>query len=162
MHALLERVGTGWTVIDDGLSRNGSFVNGTRVLGRRRLADGDRLRAGATEIVYREPLLAAGDSTAAGSWTAPALALTPTQRKVLIALCRPVQSGTAAMPATNRAIADEVFLSVDAVKAHLRALFERCGLSELPQNEKRSRLVATALVSGLVDAREFSRRYCDS
>ena len=154
-HALLERVGAGWTLIDDGLSRNGSFVNGTRVLGRRRLADGDRLRAGGTEIVYREPLPAIGDSTATGTWTAPAPALTATQRKVLIALCRPVQNGSTAMPASNRTIAAEVFLSVDAVKAHLRAMFERCGLSELPQNEKRSRLVATALVSGLVDPREF-------
>src|SRR5689334_11437339 len=27
-HALLEQVGRGWTVVDDGLSRNGSFVNG--------------------------------------------------------------------------------------------------------------------------------------
>ena len=37
-HALLEQVGRGWTVVDDGLSRNGSFVNGARVVGRRACA----------------------------------------------------------------------------------------------------------------------------
>ena len=46
-------------------------------------------------------------------------------------------------------------LSVDAVKAHLRGLFERFGLEDLPQNQKRGRLAATALVSGLVTPRDF-------
>src|ERR1700744_4977652 len=49
-HALLEQVGRGWTLVDDGLSRNGSFVNGTRVLGRKRLRDKDHLVFGATEV----------------------------------------------------------------------------------------------------------------
>jgi hypothetical protein len=154
-HALLERVGTGWTLVDDGLSRNGTFVNGSRVLGRRRLLDGDRVRAGAIEIIYREPVVAAGQSTATNTWTTLQISLTPMQRKVLIALCRPVHEGVSTIPATNRQIAEEVVLSVDGVKAHMRALFDRCGLSELPQNEKRARLVATALVSGLIDPREF-------
>jgi hypothetical protein len=44
---------------------------------------------------------------------------------------------------------------VDAVTAHLRALFERFGLEHLPQNQKRARLAATALVSGLVTPRDF-------
>jgi pSer/pThr/pTyr-binding forkhead associated (FHA) protein len=38
VHAMLEPVGNEWTVVDDGLSRNGTYVNGTRVHGRRRLA----------------------------------------------------------------------------------------------------------------------------
>jgi hypothetical protein len=53
-HALLEQVGRGWTVVDDGLSRNGSFVNGARVIGRRRLRDKDRMVFGATPVTYRE------------------------------------------------------------------------------------------------------------
>ena len=32
-HALLEYAGGDWTLIDDGLSQNGSFVNGSRVHG---------------------------------------------------------------------------------------------------------------------------------
>ncbi|HEY1521015.1 MAG TPA: FHA domain-containing protein [Solirubrobacteraceae bacterium] len=38
-HALLEPIGETWTLIDDGLSRNGSFVNGSRVVGRQRLSN---------------------------------------------------------------------------------------------------------------------------
>ena len=60
-----------------------------------------------------------------------------------------------ATPATNRQIAEEVFLTVDAVKAHLRVLFERYGLSQLPQNEKRTRLVASVLDSAVLVPRDF-------
>jgi hypothetical protein len=77
------------------------------------------------------------------------------QRKVAIALCRPVRESDTATPATNRQVAEEVFLSVDAVKAHLRVLFERYGLSDLPQNEKRARLAATLLASGALVPRDF-------
>jgi DNA-binding NarL/FixJ family response regulator len=59
------------------------------------------------------------------------------------------------IPATNPQIATEVFLSVDAVKAHLRVLFERFQLGELPQNEKRSRLVAIVLSSGVLAPHDF-------
>jgi FHA domain len=155
-HVLLERVGPGWTAVDDGLSRNGSFVNGSRVVGRCRLADHDRLRVGSTEITYRQSAVVAAESTAAVSAGVPVLPLSPTQRKVLIALSRPVHDGRAPIPATNREVADEVFLTVDAVKSHLRVLYGRYGLSDLPQNEKRARLVATALASGVLDPREFS------
>ena len=77
------------------------------------------------------------------------------QRKVLIALCRPVHDSASATPATNRQIAEEVFLTIDAVKAHLRVLFERYSLSQLPQNEKRARLVAAVLDSGVLAPRDF-------
>jgi hypothetical protein len=77
------------------------------------------------------------------------------QRKVLIALCRPVNVSPFAPPATNKQIADEVFLSVDAVKAHLRILFDRFGIGELPQNEKRARLAARALLDGVLRPQDF-------
>jgi predicted component of type VI protein secretion system len=153
-HALVEQVGRGWMLVDDGLSRNGSFVNGARVVGRRRLADKDRLVVGATQITYRETSGSA-TQTASAIDTPAAFTLTPMQRKVLIALCRPVQESASETPATNRQIAEEVFLTVDAVKAHLRVLFERYGLSQLPQNEKRARLVATVLEAGVLVPRDF-------
>jgi hypothetical protein len=56
IHAELTRLGEDWLLIDDGLSRNGSFVNGRRLNGRHRLRDGDRLRFGSTEIVFYAPL----------------------------------------------------------------------------------------------------------
>jgi hypothetical protein len=153
-HALLEQVGRGWTVVDDGLSRNGSFVNGERVIGRRRLRDKDRMVFGATVVTYRET---SGTITqTASAIDAPStIPLSPMQRKVLIALCRPVHESDAAIPATNRQIAEEVYLTVDAVKAHLRVLFERYGLSALPQNEKRARLVASVLEAGVLAPRDF-------
>ena len=76
-----------------------------------------------------------GETVLASS--APALALTDTQRRVLVALCRPYRDGGFETPATNQEIADELFLSVDAVKMHLRTLFGKFELGELPQNQKR-------------------------
>jgi len=154
-HALIERVGQGWTFVDDGLSRNGSFINQTRALGRRRLADHDRIACGSTEITFRDPATGLSDSTVASQAVPPVLSLSPMQRKVLIALCRPVQASAMATAATNRQISEEVHLTVDAVKAHLRVLFERYGLSALPQNEKRARLVTTVLLSGVLTIQEF-------
>ena len=153
-HALLEQLGRGWTLVDDGLSRNGSFVNGQRVVGRRRLADKDNLVFGGTSVTYRETS-GGTTQTASAIDTPAAIQLSPMQRKVLIALVRPVHETASATPATNRQIAEEVFLTIDAVKAHLRVLFERYGLSELPQNEKRARLVATVLDAGVLLPRDF-------
>jgi hypothetical protein len=153
-HALLEQVGRGWTLVDDGLSRNGSFVNGTRVIGRRRLRDKDRMVFGATPVTYRET--SGGTTQTASAIDSPAaISLSPMQRKVLIALCRPVHASASATPATNRQIAEEVYLTVDAVKAHLRVLFERYGVSQLPQNEKRARLVTLVLEAGALAPRDF-------
>ena len=50
VHASLERLGEEWTLVDDGRSHNGSFVDGERVRGRRRLRDGDVVKVGDTEL----------------------------------------------------------------------------------------------------------------
>jgi pSer/pThr/pTyr-binding forkhead associated (FHA) protein len=155
-HALLELVGEEWTVLDDGLSRNGSFVNGSRVLGRHRLANKDTMCFGVTRVAYRSANRAHESESTARAVDAPAsVPITETQRKVLIALCRPVFEQASATPATNPQIGAEVFLGVDAVKAHLRLLFERFGIGDLPQNEKRTRLVSIVLSSGILPPRDF-------
>jgi pSer/pThr/pTyr-binding forkhead associated (FHA) protein len=155
-HALLEPVGGEWTVIDDGMALNGSFVNGSRIHGRHRLEDKDHMYFGQTRVVYREPGSEQGSQSTARALESPAsIPLTETQRRVLIALCRPrVESGSAT-PATNPQIAGEVHLSVDAVKANMRNLFDRFQLGELPQNEKRQQLVAIVLSSGLLQRHDF-------
>ncbi len=79
--------------------------------------------------------------------------LTDTQLGILAALCRPIAAGNNyATPATNQEIADEVFLSVDAVKGHLRTLYRKFGIEGLPHNQKRARLVELAIEGGYVES----------
>ncbi|MGH8574827.1 MAG: FHA domain-containing protein, partial [Gammaproteobacteria bacterium] len=136
MHAGLEPRGTEWTLVDEGLSRNGSFVNGERVTGRHRLRDGDVVRVGRTQIAYRMPESPDSRPTVAAAGRAELPALTDMQRSVLTALCRPYKETELATPATNQQIADELVVSVDAVKSNLRALFGAFGVDDLPQNQK--------------------------
>ncbi|MBS1884696.1 MAG: FHA domain-containing protein [Actinobacteria bacterium] len=157
LHAELEHLGGTWVVVDDGLSRNGTFVNGERISGRHRLAGGDVLRCGDSLLTFRDPSTASYDSTRPAADT-PATPITESQRRVLVALCRPLYGGgTYAMPAGNKEIADELVLTVGAVKGHLRALFERFGVEDLPQNRKRLRLVERAVETGVIDLRELER-----
>ena len=159
VHAELEQLGGVWTIADDGLSRNGTFVNGERVRGRRRLTERDILKFGATTIVFREPPEAPRAGATMVTLPAdaqPGVALSPAQRRVLLALARPYLAGGAfATPATNRQIADELYLTVDAVKTHLRALWVKFGIQGLPQNAKRARLVELALQRGEISSRDL-------
>jgi hypothetical protein len=156
LHAELERIGGDWTVSDDGLSRNGTHVNGERVVGRRRLHDGDVLRFGRTVAIFRQPRARNITETAVASDVLDRASLSDAQRRVLVALCRPFKGASGYVtPATNQQIAGELFLSVDAVKTHLRALFSKFGVEDLPQNQKRIRLVELALKSGVVTPRDL-------
>jgi ATP/maltotriose-dependent transcriptional regulator MalT len=156
LHAELGRIGGDWTVSDDGLSRNGTHVNGERVIGRRRLRDGDVIRFGKTPATFREPRLANVTETEVAGEVLDRASLSDAQRRVLVALARPYKDGTGyVMPATNQQVAAELFLSVDAVKTHLRALFGKFGIEDLPQNQKRVRLVELALKSGVVTPRDL-------
>jgi pSer/pThr/pTyr-binding forkhead associated (FHA) protein len=156
VHAELERIGDAWTVIDDGLSRNGTQINGERVSGRRRLRDGDLLRAGETSLLFRDPQHGKAGVTVVAPETGTQARLSDAQRRVLVALCRPFKDGDAyASPPPNQQIADELFLGVDTVKTHLRALFARFEIEDLPQNQKRLKLVELALKSGVVSPRDL-------
>ena len=155
LHAELVPAGGEWLLVDDGLSRNGSFVNEERVVGRRRLADGDVMRIGASYLVFRRPGGGEDGTTYDEDGIAPTL--TAAQRRVLIALCRPLAGNhTSASPATNPQIAEELFLSVPAVKTHMRTLFAVLAVDdELAQNQKRRRVVERAFHSGLVSEHDF-------
>jgi pSer/pThr/pTyr-binding forkhead associated (FHA) protein len=157
LHAELRCFMGEWMLLDDGLSTNGTYVNRQRVSARQRLRDGDRIRLGRTVLAYN----AAQQQPAGKTVTAGALEALPQlediQRRILIALCRPYRDrGSSATPASNQQIASEVFLSVDAVKLHLRALFNRFELGALLQDEKRARLAECALELGLVSSRDLA------
>jgi pSer/pThr/pTyr-binding forkhead associated (FHA) protein len=156
LHAQIEVVRDECTLLDDGLSRNGSFVREERVDGRRRLRDGDALRFGRTIVLFHRPGESAPEATVAASQVPAAATVSPGQRRVLLALCRPFRDESPfATPATNQAIAEELHLSVDAVKTHMRALFEKLGVEDLPQNRKRVALVERALQGGVVSRRDL-------
>ena len=73
---------------DDGLSRNGTWVNGERLRGTRRLLDGDTIRIGRTLLVVRghaqlDSLLTVGTTAAGEDPVVP-------QAGVIINLCGPL------------------------------------------------------------------------
>jgi FHA domain len=155
VHAELHRVQDVWMLADDGASRNGSFVNGIRVSGRRRLEDGDVLEFGSTSVLFRTGgSRPHAEETQSVRRVVPTATVSAADRCVLVALCRPLHDGQP-VPATNRQIADELCLSVPSVKRRLGVLFERFGLDGLPQNEKRTSLAAEALRSGVVAPFDF-------
>jgi pSer/pThr/pTyr-binding forkhead associated (FHA) protein len=152
LHAEIECVAGEWIVFDDGLSSNGTFVNGQRIAGRRRLADGDAIRVGATVVLFRSPL-AAPAPTVRAAVGVTLDQLSDTQRRVLVALCRPYGGSLhLASPASNQQISEELHLSLDAVKANLRAMYQLFGVARLPQNQKRAQLAERAITWGLVGA----------
>jgi predicted component of type VI protein secretion system len=156
VHAGLDLVGPDWTLVDDGLSRNGTFLNGERLNGRRRLRDGDTFMLGSTSIRFRNTRRATTQLTKVGEQLVTAASLSPTQRQIVTALCRPYKHDDPyATPASNQRIADELFLSVDAVKSQLRLLFQKFQIEDLPQNQKRVKLVERVLGLGLVNRKDL-------
>ncbi|WP_448614950.1 FHA domain-containing protein [Modestobacter sp. URMC 112] len=156
VHAGLELVGPDWTLVDDGLSRNGTYLNGERLSGRRRLRDSDTFVLGSTSFRFRDTSRASTQLTKVGEQLVTVASLSPTQRQIVTALCRPYKHDDPyATPASNQKIADELFLSVDAVKTQLRLLFQKFQLEELPQNQKRVKLVERVLGLGLVSRKDL-------
>jgi len=149
VHASLEHVGDEWTFVDDGRSHNGSYIDGERVSGRRRLRDGDVLAVGRTTIVFRSPTGRESLRTATSQQRA-APKVSEAQLRVLTALCRPYGEASYAVPASNKQIADELVIGVETVKTHMRALFDAFELRDVPQHQKRATLAQRALQTGLI------------
>ena len=151
-HALLEQVGGAWTVEDRG-SSNGTMVNAARINGPHVLHDGDVVRVGRTQLIFHA---AAEDDLRRTTPALDRVAPNPTdsQRKVLVELCRPaLERGGGA--ASNREIAEALFVSVETVKTHMRALFDAFEVGDVPQYHKRTELVRRALETGLVSAHDL-------
>ena len=132
VHVDIECISGVWTIVDDGRSRNGSLINGERLRGRRALHHADMIRVGRTSVTFIAPSQPEFQSTApaVGELGPP---VSVAQRRVLVALCRPLASGPLAAPASNAQLAEELSLSVDTIKSHLHALFEAFGLDHVTQ-----------------------------
>ena len=54
IHAEVVRLGRRWLIVDEGISRNGTFVNEKRLSGRWRLRHGDAVRVGRTTLAFHD------------------------------------------------------------------------------------------------------------
>lgn len=109
--------------MDDGLSRNGTFLNGRRLSHRVRLRDRDKIRVGETVLTFCAPPQTATQQTVVGGALPTLPRPTDRRRRVLVALCRPYRDAPGyATAASNQPIAMELFLSLNAVQTHLRVL----------------------------------------
>jgi hypothetical protein len=144
LHAEIVRRGPYVYVMDLGLSRNGTRVNG-RLVARRLLADGDALTFGSarcrisgieTENLEAEQLRSAGPE------------LTRRELDVIASLCRPALSDDAFVaPATAREIAADLVVTEAAVKQHLLRLYTKLKIPEGPN--RRIRLANEVIALGL-------------
>ena len=151
LHAELELKAGEWTLSDDGFSQNGTFVNGLRIHGRRRLTDGDLVRVGQTTLAFCDP-----GSTGLGITLAPGeLSAAPKfsdqQQRILTALCRPLMGdGEGVNPAADAAIAAATGIPEDIVTTELDHLGRAFGLQDMPAPDRRAEVALLALRSGLV------------
>jgi FHA domain-containing protein len=147
VHVLFERIGGSWIVKDLG-SRNGTFVNSSRLLTERTLHDGDEVLVGRTRLIFRDPERRAGPTT---DTLDPPPTLTVREHEVLVWLCRPVLLGNAfTTPATVREIAAGMVVTSAAVKQHLGRLYVKFDIGEMDGETRRARLANAALSRGAI------------
>jgi hypothetical protein len=154
VHAVLEPLPTGWCVRDLG-SRNGTFVNGDRIVRDRPLWPGDQIQIGGTRLVYRAQQSLEVDPLTEGAERPPEL--TPRERDVLIALLRPaLSSDVFTEPASIKDIAEALVVSEAAVKNHLVNLYDKFGIYGEGER-RRVRLANEAMRRGAVTLGDVHR-----
>lgn len=147
LHAEIVRRGPYVYVVDMGLSRNGTRVNG-RPIARRVLEDGDVISFGTARCrlggIPREEV-----DPDVELRRAVAPDLTRREVDVLTSLCRPALSDEAFVaPATAREIAADLVVTEAAVKQHLLRLYQKFRIPE--GANRRTRLANEVIAMGLV------------
>ena len=152
LHAELELRAGEWTISDDGLSQNGTWVNELRLYGRRRLADGDVVRIGRTLLTFSQPgTVGIGPTLVPGELSATPR-FSEQQQRILRELCRPLfGDGEGITPTSDEAIAAALGTSVETVTIELDHLTRALGLVDLPTSEARAEVALLAMRSGLVE-----------
>jgi pSer/pThr/pTyr-binding forkhead associated (FHA) protein len=153
LHAELELRAGEWTITDDGLSQNGTWVNEVRLYGRRRLADGDMLRIGRTLLTFSEPQpVGIGPTLVPGELSATPR-FSEQQQRILRELCRPLMGdGDGVVPASDEEIAAALGTPVETVTTELDHLTRALGLEDMPLSDGRAEVALLALRSGLIEA----------
>jgi len=155
LHAELKLHAGEWTVSDDGLSQNGTWVNGLRLAGRRRLADGDLVKIGRTIMGFHQP----GANGPGPTMVEAELSATPRfseqQQRILRSLCRPLfADGDGFNPSSDLEVAEATGIEVEVVTQELDLLARLFGLEDMPRPERRAEVALLAVRSGLVGADE--------
>jgi hypothetical protein len=155
LHAEMEFKAGEWTLCDDGFSQNGTFVNGLRIHGRRRLTDGDLVQIGQTSIAFCDPGLTGLGVTLAPGELGIAPKFSEQQQRILRGLCRPLMGdGEGINPAGDAQIAAETGIPEKVVTTELDHLGRSFGLQDMPPADRRAEIALLALRSGLVKADE--------
>jgi pSer/pThr/pTyr-binding forkhead associated (FHA) protein len=152
LHAVLERLSARWCVRDLS-SSNGTFVNGERIWAERPLRHGDEIRLGRTRLLFRAeaPTVDAATET---ELSAPSL--TPRERDVLVALCRPLLSGDVfTEPASIREVAEALVVTEAAIKQHLANLYDKFDLNGDEGGRRRVRLANLVVRRGAVSVSDL-------
>ncbi|MEH3054553.1 MAG: FHA domain-containing protein [Patulibacter minatonensis] len=147
LHATLERLGELIVVEDSGVSRNGTFVNGRRIVGRTRLQDQSEITLGHTTLLIRLPGLtpaSAATVTVGGATRAPSSAdLSPAELRVVDVLILSRTDPDAPIP-TNREIGEQLGLGAETVKSHLKSIAKKLAAQGVRGPIDRSRLAELA------------------
>lgn len=147
LHSVFEQLSSRWCVRDLS-SSNGTFVNGERIWSERPLRHGDEVRVGETRLLFRAEAPTT-DVTKTETELGPPQ-LTPRERDVLVALCRPVLSGDVfTEPASIRDVAEALVVSEAAVKQHLANLYDKFGIYD-NAGRRRVKLANEAVRRGAV------------
>jgi pSer/pThr/pTyr-binding forkhead associated (FHA) protein len=152
LHAQLELRAGEWTISDDGLSQNGTWVNELRLYGRRRLADGDVLRIGRTLLTFSQPGVAGIGPTLVPGELSATPRFSEQQQRILRELCRPLfGDGEGVTPTSDEDIAATLGIALEDVTIELDHLTRALGLEDMPTSESRAEVALLALRSGLVE-----------
>src|SRR3954451_7337923 len=155
LHAELSYRAGEWSIVDDGWSQNGTWVNGLRLAGRRRLTDGDLVKIGRTIMGFHQP----GSDGPGPTMVEAELSATPRfsdqQQRILRGLCRPLfADGDGFNPSSDLEVADATGIPVNVVTQELDLLARLFGLEDMPRAERRAEVALLAVRSGLVGADE--------
>lgn len=155
LHAELSYRAGEWTICDDGWSQNGTWVNGLRLAGRRRLADGDLVKIGRTIMGFQQPGAGGPGPTMVEAELSSTPRFSEQQQRILRALCRPLfADGDGFNPNSDLEVAEETGIDVDIVTQELDLLARLFGLEDMPRPERRAEVALLAVRSGLVGADE--------